>query len=63
MEGFARDGVRGIRLVVDAHAARFPLTVDPLATSPVWTVEGDQDQALTGTGVATAGDIGDGYST
>jgi hypothetical protein len=48
--------------VDDAHAA-YPITVDPLVTSPSWTAESDQAAAQFGGAVATAGDVnGDGYS-
>ena len=63
MEAFVRGGVRTVRLVLDAGDAIFPLTIDPLTTSPVWTFEVDQTSANLGHSVATAGDIdGDGYS-
>ena len=43
--------------------AAYPVTVDPLATSPAWTAEGDQASALFGISVGTAGDVnGDGYA-
>jgi len=62
-EGFAEAGVRGIRIVLEDHAATYPVTIDPLATSPVWTAESDQENAGFGSSVATAGDVnGDGYS-
>jgi len=32
MEGFAGESVRGIRIVVDAREAVYPLTIDPLST-------------------------------
>ena len=57
------DGQYAIRLIVDAAGAVYPITVDPLATTPNWTAEGDQDGALFGWSVSTAGDVnGDGYS-
>ncbi len=63
MEGFTEAGVRGIRLVFDDREAVYPVTVDPLATSPAWTAEGDQDGAGFGYSVSTAGDVnGDGYA-
>jgi len=53
----------GIRIVIDAEGAVYPITVDPLATSPAWTAEGDQDAATFGYRLGTAGDVnGDGYS-
>jgi hypothetical protein len=52
-----------LRLVVDVTGAIFPITIDPLATSPSWTAEGSQAGARYGYSVATAGDVyGDGYS-
>jgi hypothetical protein len=63
MEGSAGEGGRGIRLVVNARGAVYPVTIDPLATSPVWTAESDQANAEFGFSVATAGDVnGDGFS-
>jgi hypothetical protein len=63
MEGFARDGVRGIRIVIDDSEAIYPITIDPLATSPSWTSESNQDNAYFGETVSTAGDVnGDGYA-
>ena len=48
---------------VDDCGAPYPLTVDPLMTSPAWTAEGDQAFAVFGHSVATAGDVnGDGFS-
>jgi hypothetical protein len=50
-------------IVLDATAARYPVTVDPLTTSPDWTAESDQIGADLGFSVGTAGDVnGDGYS-
>jgi len=52
-----------IRLLVNDDDALYPVTVDPLATSPSWDVEGEQDYAYFGASVATAGDVnGDGFS-
>jgi len=63
MEGFARAGARRILIVVDDLDAIYPVTIDPLATSPAWTTDGGQAGANLGYSVATAGDInGDGYS-
>ena len=63
MEASVRGDVRIVRLVLDAADAVFPLTIDPLATSPVWTVESDQASASLGASVANAGDVdGDGFS-
>ncbi len=52
-----------IRLVVDAAHAVYPLTIDPLFTTPDWAVEGPQTGAGFGAAVSAAGDVnGDGYS-
>jgi hypothetical protein len=52
-----------IRMVIDDAGAVYPITVDPLITSPAWTAEGNQDGAYFGCSVGTAGDVnGDGYS-
>ena len=56
------DGDR-LRICVDDDDATYPITVDPLATSPSWSREGSIAAARYGTSVATAGDVnGDGYS-
>ena len=60
----SRFAVSGSRLlmVMDGAGATYPLTVDPLATTPSWTAEGDQEYAQFGYSVSTAGDVnGDGY--
>ncbi len=63
MEALNEDGVGLVRLVLEAGDAVYPITVDPLTTSPVWTAESDQSTAEFGKSVGTAGDInGDGYS-
>ncbi len=50
-----------VHLVVEDGAAIYPLTIDPLATSPSWTVDGEGGGF--GWSVATAGDVnGDGYA-
>jgi hypothetical protein len=52
-----------IRLRVDAAAAAYPVTVDPLTTSPSWTAESDQAGSNFGNSIATAGDVNaDGYA-
>ncbi|MGB7114944.1 MAG: integrin alpha, partial [Anaerolineales bacterium] len=56
-------GEGGIRITFDATGALYPITIDPLATSPNWTAESDQVNANFGYSVRTAGDVnGDGYS-
>jgi hypothetical protein len=57
--------VRGheLAIVIDDQDAEYPLTIDPLMTSPAWTAESNQDSANFGVSVATAGDVnGDGFS-
>ncbi|TMQ70382.1 MAG: hypothetical protein E6K81_12770, partial [Candidatus Eisenbacteria bacterium] len=52
-----------LSIEVDDRGAVYPLTVDPLMTSPAWTATGDQANIEFGNSVATAGDVnGDGYS-
>jgi PKD repeat protein len=47
---------------VDTTAAVYPITIDPLTTTPNWTAESDQASAEFGYSVSTAGDVnGDGY--
>jgi FG-GAP-like repeat/FG-GAP repeat len=56
------DGVE-VALVIEDEGADYPLTIDPLLTSPAWTGEANQALAGFGTSVATAGDVnGDGFS-
>jgi hypothetical protein len=63
MEGYAGTRGGGIRIVIDDADAVYPITVDPLATSPSWTAESDQAAANFGVAVAPAGDVnGDGYA-
>ena len=53
----------GIRIEVDDANAVYPVTVDPIMTTPAWTAEGGQWDAYFGWSVSAAGDInGDGYS-
>lgn len=53
---------RTLRLTVDDRDARYPVAIDPLLTSPAWTVTG-QDSSVFGFASGTAGDVnGDGYS-
>lgn len=50
-------------IVVEAQGAKYPVIIDPLATSANWSIEGGQLNANLGWSVATAGDVnGDGYS-
>jgi FG-GAP repeat/FG-GAP-like repeat len=58
----ALDG-RDLAILVEDEGAAYPLTVDPLMTSPSWTVESNQANSMLGFSVATAGDVnGDGFS-
>ncbi len=51
-----------LAIAVDDGNAQYPLTIDPLATTPNWTAKGGQFFSEFGTSVATAGDVnGDGY--
>jgi hypothetical protein len=53
----------GLRITIDDSRAIYPITVDPLATSPAWTATGEAANRNFGASVATAGDVnGDGYS-
>ncbi len=52
-----------VALVIEDDGADYPLTIDPLLTSPAWTAESNQAGATFGFSVATAGDVnGDGFS-
>ncbi len=52
---------RTIRISVDDRGARYPVTIDPLASSPVWNVTSGQGASSFGASVASAGDVnGDG---
>jgi len=56
------DGARVI-IVIDDSQALYPITVDPLLTSPSWAADGGQIGSYLGMSVGTAGDVnGDGYS-
>jgi len=62
IEGFSGEGFGGLRIVFEDEGAAYPVTVDPLTTSPSWTAESNQDLAGFGFSVATAGDVnGDGF--
>jgi hypothetical protein len=54
---------QSLSIVVDDCGAVYPVTIDPLATSPSWIGETNQPVAHFGWSVATAGDVnGDNYS-
>ena len=44
-------------IVVNDEDAVYPVTIDPLSTSPGWTAESDQANAQFGYSVSTAGDV------
>ncbi len=55
--------IKNIQIVVNDKDAVYPITIDPLSTTPNWSVESNQSGANYGWSVATAGDVnGDGYS-
>lgn len=50
-------------IVVCDKDAKYPITIDPLSSTPNWTVESNQPEARFGISVSTAGDVnGDRYS-
>jgi len=50
-------------IIVNDEGAVYPITIDPLSTTPNWTAENNQAGALYGSSATTAGDVnGDGYS-
>ena len=52
-----------LAIEVDDRVATYPITVDPLLTTPAWTAESNQPSCNFGVRVTTAGDVnGDGYS-
>ncbi len=51
-----------VRIVVRDGDAAYPLRIDPLLTTPSWTAESNQVDAVFGTSVSAAGDVnGDGF--
>jgi hypothetical protein len=60
LELLAQDG---LRIRIDVGGAIYPITIDPLITTPSWMAESNQEEAEFGYSVSTAGDVnGDGYS-
>lgn len=54
---------RRLEIHVDDANAQYPLTIDPLTSSAVWSFESNQAGAFLGAGVSAAGDVNaDGYS-
>jgi hypothetical protein len=52
-----------VAIVVSDRKAMYPITIDPLSTTPNWTAESNQGNAQFGYSVASAGDVnGDGFS-
>ena len=52
-----------LRILVDDRGATYPITIDPLLTSPDWSVVPAQAGAEFGSSVAAAGDVnGDGFA-
>ena len=52
-----------VAIVVSDRKAMYPITIDPLSTTPNWTAESNQAFAYFGFSVASAGDVnGDGFS-
>ncbi len=52
-----------VAIVVSDRKAMYPITIDPLSTTPNWTAESNQANAEFGYSVASAGDVnGDGFS-
>ncbi|MCK4421240.1 FG-GAP repeat protein, partial [candidate division WOR-3 bacterium] len=56
-------GKDSFSIVVEDEEAVYPITIDPLSSTPDWTVESNQEYANLGYSVSTAGDVnGDGFS-
>ncbi len=53
---FERVG-NGVAIVVSDRKALYPITIDPLSTTPNWTAESNQANAQFGRSVASAGDV------
>ncbi|NLD38164.1 MAG: hypothetical protein GX654_14965 [Desulfatiglans sp.] len=52
-----------LQIQVDTTGAIYPVTIDPLVTTPSWTAESNQADSMFGYSVASAGDVNkDGYS-
>lgn len=54
--------LKSFAIVVNDEDAVYPITIDPLSSSPAWTADGSQPNCGFGFDVAAAGDVnGDGY--
>ena len=66
MSPFSEAGLSGVRITFDDGGAVYPVTIDSLATSAAWSVEGTTNTyyaARAGFSVGTAGDVNnDGYA-
>ncbi|MBK9630413.1 MAG: FG-GAP repeat protein [Saprospiraceae bacterium] len=52
-----------LSIIVDDRTATYPITIDPLSSTPANILEGDQENARFGFSVSSAGDVnGDGFS-
>ncbi len=61
--GSDEPGEELLAIVVDDRDATYPIIIDPLATSPAWNAESNNDISEFGFSVGTAGDVnGDGFS-
>ncbi|MDH3786111.1 MAG: VCBS repeat-containing protein, partial [Acidobacteriota bacterium] len=59
MEAWNRAGRRGLTIRVDDRDAVYPIVVDPLATVPGWTSDGDLAGAAHGAAATGVGDVND----
>ncbi len=56
-------GGKRIRIAVEVAGTTYPVTIDPLLTSPQWDVSGPESTSAFGSALAAAGDVnGDGYA-
>jgi Divergent InlB B-repeat domain/FG-GAP repeat/FG-GAP-like repeat len=56
------EGKKQIKLIIDDSQAVYPITIDPLSSSPDWSNDNPNEEPSFGFSVASAGDLnGDGY--